>query len=823
MWQLHERWQARDLGEPEQKETVRLGSTQLRRLTIAAVTVILAAAAGYAGSRVVSPPNYFLIFTAAAGGAAVALLMIAIPTQAVRVLLKGFISLRLFCKRRMMLGRVQRGRTTLAKGAGEGSPAGLLRDLAAAEYLRGRPEMAEAELARALETDPTDGGLLNNLGVALAVQGHHDRAAELFTRAVAADSLSQPLVNCALVAPLVSAPRLLEEMMTAWGEEPSPLALNNIGVFYARRRQWEVAQDWFTAAAHEDAELPAARANLGLMANHRSQLQEAADKIMEANRQAPNEPAFDNYLGVILAAAGQIDQARFYLRRALRADPAGASIRINAMSVEAQAGHWPTAVRGLQALAAAEPHLPDAHYNLAVAQLAVGEPVAAAANAGAAIAQGDSSADAYTVLAVSLWQTGRRAEALSHFLSAINAPEAGPLATSNLGRALLLEGQVERALKVLETAHKEWPGDPKLSFDLATAILATGAAHYDDHLSPTETQELSASLQLSYPGLESAARAGPEAPPEVHVNLGLYLYMQEQYERAAEHFEMALRLAPKTRELHYLAGTALGRAGEKESQKMEDGETSPTALGRQLVRRAVPDLQAACEARDVLVDASYNLGRCLYVLEDYEGALAAFRKALRIGSSEEMNTPAALAAARQALSLQLAFRTQLLLPEAKRDQLRHRTLELLNVAVHYFRQALLRNELDPILHGNLGIAYMLRNEEHDIDAALRHWERMRTIGGGAMEERYAELAQIGNLAHPARVGFDDRNMKLRALDVLRWVAVAPPRPAGLRFVVEPVVVHQPWRLVVGTEILQEALTLRDQIAADELRLMRLRV
>ena len=92
-----------------------------------------------------------------------------------------------------------------------------------------------------------------------------------------------------------------------------------------------------------------------------------------------------------------------------------------------------------------------------------------------------------------------------------------------------------------------------------------------------------------------------------------------------------------------------------------------------------------------------------------------------------------------------------------------------------------------------------------------------------MERRYAELAQMENLADPTRVGFDDRNARLRGIDVLRWIAVAPPRATPIRFIVEPVAVQHPWRVATGAERLRRALILRDRIAADQLRLTRLRV
>lgn len=820
MWQLHQRWQSQQNDEARHTEQVRLETFRVRRLLIALVVLGMAALGGVLANRFVHPFSYFAIGLSVVGGAALSLLLIVIPAQALRVLRRGVIALGLIRKRRLLRHLVVAEKHALTRGDDDAQPVRVLSDAAIADYLRGSVDVAEEELARAFEMAPDDEALANNLAVVLAEQGQYERAAELFARP-AHEYPEELALNCAMVAPLLSSPRRLEEL-TAHTEQPNATAFNNIGVSYARQGDWDTAALWFERAAGAAPDLPVARANVGLVAYREDRLQEAADSIMQANRQAPNEPALASYLGVILAAAGQVDQARFYLRRAYRVDPASVAIGINSSAIEAVAGHWQVAEKGFKSLLGTRERLVDIHFDLAVCQLATQDPAAAAASAAAAIAAGGTGADAYSVLAVALWEVGRRAEALSHFTSAISAPGAGPLAASNLARALLLENQVERALAVLEPARAQWPNDPHLDSDLATAILASAAMQYRDDLSLADRQAVLARAQQCYSGLERARERDGETAAEPHVNMGLYLYMHEHFEGAAEHFEAAIRLEPKLKELSFLVGTTLGREGERQTLRTEDGDSAPTPVGRQCLRRATPHLEAAVEAREVLVPASYNLARCLYVLKEYERSLAAVRKALRLENDSELNALAALAAARQAQKTQLLYKTQML-SETRRDQLRARNLELLNVAVHYFRQALLRNELDPTLHGNLGIAYMLRNRDQDVEAALRHWERMRAIGGGAGERRYAELAQMENLADPSRVGFDDRNAKLRSLDPIRWLAVAPPRPAGLRFVIEPVAVQRPWRVVTGSPRLQAALALRDQIADDELRLARLRV
>lgn len=802
-------------------EQVLLENFRVRRLLVWALTLGCAALAGLFGSRMLHPLNHVLMGLWALGGGAAAVLLTMIPGQAWRVLRRAWIFLGLARRRRAMRRLLGAERAALTGVSDEVLSAESLCDLATADYLRGQLETAEAYLADALELAPEHASMLNNLGVVLAAQQNYDGAAELFVRALTNGDEALAAANCALIAPHVADAERLAQMMVEAGHPLEAVALNNLGVGQALRGRWDAAEHWFGQAAQEAPGLAAARANLGLVAYRSNRLQEAGKEILQASRQDPNEPAFASHLGVILAATGQVDQARNYLRRAHRVDPASVAIRINMTAVEAATGHWQLARKGLKSLLNEKERPADNHYNLAVCELAIQEPAAAADAAAAAIAAGDTSAEAYTVLAVGLWETGRKAEALSHFQSATGAADSGPLAAGNLGRALLLSGKIEPARMALEAALQQWPEDPQLTFDLATAQLATAADGYDESMPLPERRGVMTALQRSHAGLQGGLQR-PEMAVEAHLNLGLYHYMQEQFEAAAEQFEAALRQVPKSRELSLLIGTALGKEGERQTHRTGDGDTAPTAAGRGYLRRAVPYLEAALESREVLVPASHNLGRCLYVLKDYEPALAAFRKSIRLEGGHEINSMAALAAARQAQRVQLLVKTQLL-SEAKREQLRARWIELLNVAVYYFRQALLRDEMDPTLHGNIGIAYMLRNHDNDVEAALRHWERMRTIGGGAMEHRYAELAQMENLADPTRVGFDDRNDKLRGLEPLRWLAVPPPQPTGIRYAIEPTAVQRPWRLAASSARLQQALELRDAIAAGEVRLQRLRV
>lgn len=822
MWQLRDPQPSRDLLGEQGEQEIALRTWSVRTLLLWVVMLLLAALGGYAGSRAVVPLNPLLVVTTALGGAAAGFVLFVMPQEAWRLIRIACLAVTLSIHRRILHDLVVTERARLASLAKSTRDPQVLADLAVSEYLLGNQEMAEQHAAQALERAPDKGAFANNMGVVLARQGHLLRAAELFVQAVAADGLEAARVNWAQVAPLLPDVRLIRQIMPGSGDRPGAMVLNNIGALHVLRGSWDLAREWFLLANREDPQLPAAVANLGLVAYHDGLLQEAAERLQDAQRIDSKDPEITALLGVILAAGGQLERGRAHLRRAQQLSPGNAAIRINALLLDAQAGRRAAAIRGLRGVAAGTSHTRDAHYNLAVVLLADGEAAAAAAAAAAAIEEGDTSPESYTVLAIALWQLGRQAEALSHFVSAAEMPQTGQIAASNACRALLLSGRPERALASIQQANVRWPDDPAIAFDLTVSGLAVSAEKYDKGIPPLERQAFYTELHRWLAGLEEAVRRGGETAAEAHVNKGLFLYMREERELAAAEFEAALRLAPHVSQLHFLAGTALGQAGEMMLQETEDGGRSFTPEGTELLRRAARHLEQATKAGAPTEDALFNLGCCLYSLEEYEQALEVFRRALRLENSEIMNTMAALCAAKQARAWQNALRTQMLMPEARREFLVARTAQFLDAAVHYFRQALMRNELNAVTHGNMGLAYMLRNQEHDVEAALHHWQRMRAIAGEAMAERYAQLTRIDSTAQAARIHFDDREVQLRPLAVARWIAVPPPRSTGVRYITEPLVVRRPWRLEAHAEPLRRALAVRDQIAQRELALARLR-
>ncbi len=781
-----------------------------------------AVVAGWAARFVIFPPPYLVMVIMAAGGASAAFLAFAIPTHTLLFIRRLVIRGGLVFKRSHLRTVLDDTHAMLLEQVKHNASADGLGDLAVVEYLRGTSETAERDLARALEMDPENPALLNNLGVVLAEEARYGKAAELFSRAVRASADSEARTNLGLVAALAEDPEPFAQLVPANPEAQDAMALNNLGVFHLKRGNLDLAGEWFAQAVRQDSRYAYAWANLGLVSYRRARLREATTHLIKAARSAPTDARIANNLGVVLAAVDKPAWSHEQLARARALEPTNIGIRINELAVEAFEGRLEIALRGLRPLAAAAFHRGEACYNLAVVSMAVNDLEGAAASAAEAIEHGEASADAYSNLGVALWRLGRHAEALSHFAASVHAADVGPRAASNLARALMLdEDNCERALGVLEAARAAHPDDTDLALDLATAMLYASVSRYRRDMNAAERRDFFVELHRSYGGLEAATRRAKHVPVEAHVNMGLYFYLREDYLHAIEHFERAVEIAPGVAALHHLAGTAYGVAADRQRHLLEDGTRSLTQQGLDYIRKAVPHFEKACEPRDAATDSFYNLGRSLYALGEYERALEVSRKALRIEDSDEMNALAALAAAQQARQWQEAVKTQSLMPEGRKLVLTKRARQFLDAAVQYFRQALLHNELSPTLHGNMGLAYMLRNQEHDVESALRHWQRMKAIAGAEVGRRYTDFTQIQTLEHAARIQFDDSEAACREIEVRQWVCAQPPQPAGLHYVLEPAAEGHEWRLITANPRLRRALHLRDLIADGKAALARL--
>ena len=176
-----------------------------------------------------------------------------------------------------------------------------------------------------------------------------------------------------------------------------------------------------------------------------------------------------------------------------------------------------------------------------------------------------------------------------------------------------------------------------------------------------------------------------------------------------------------------------------------------------------------------------------------------------------MNSLAGLAAANQARSL--AGYRQGPVPHARRPEegSRRPSRQFIDASVAVLPARLCCATRATHLHGNIGLAYMMRNREHDVDSALRHWQRMRSIAGNRMTERYSEFTQIGAPSTPPASGLTTATSS-SATSTCRIGRDLPAPAGGPALRLEPVAEQRLWRRIRAPGACAAALRIRDQIA-----------
>jgi tetratricopeptide (TPR) repeat protein len=781
---------------------------------------LAAIAGGYLGTRLIHPPRYWIMVLCALGAASAAFLLAVVPSQTWLLLRKLAARMGLAMARgRLAAALAAIGARQAVQPEAAADPSAL-NDRAVVAYLRGAAASAESDLVKAREGRPQDPAILNNLGVVLARRRGYEDAAQALATA-AATGLEEALANLGALAAVADAPEVVAHLTDALSASAPAAMFNNVGVLHLRLGGLDLASEYFTQAHRRDPRSPYPRANLGLVSFRRLRLREAARHLTAAAHAAPEDARIASDLGVVLAAAGKAHWARQQLDYAHDLDPTNIGVRLNHLACRAMDGEVEFALSALRSLSEAPYHRADVLYNLSVLELSRGEYEAGLHAVTAAIEAGEASADARTNLGVARWEARDRDGALAAFREAIAATDASAATYSNLGRALLLVGQPDEALKVLGTGRERWRSDPQLALDSGLAVLSSVAARYRPNMSAAERRDFYVELHRSFAGLDAAVRLREHAPLEARIGMGLYYHLREEWAEAAEQFELGLREEPAAHDLHYLVGTTYATWADHVRQQREDGSRVLTAEGLAHLRKAIGHLRTACESTEAAGEWFFNLARCLYGLEDYEGALSVLRKAPGFKDNASMSALAGLAAGNQARGWAESVRSQSLMPEAKKKAVTQHAQQFMDAAVQYFRQALHLTELNASLHGNLGLAYMLRNREHDVESALRHWQRMRAITGERAGRRYNEFTQIESMEHAARVRFDDTDVVCYEVDPAQWLGVSPPQMAGLHHILEPVAEVGDWRLVAQDGEVRHALQLRARISQRARALARL--
>ncbi len=792
------------------------------RLLTTAAGVVIGAGLGILYARGVSMERAWLTLgIGGLGGAALGYLAIAIPRFAFHFLLREWHRTVANHWRALLNQRAERTRRLLLNS----SEPEELTDLGIAHYLRGASEEAVKCLAQVRSAAGSSPQLLNVVAATAAEQGQWQQAAEAL-----ADALTEQPDDPMSLANLGT---LLAEMPTD-AEIPSSLegvlqtagarALNNMAVRQMQLGNAADARTYLQLALAEQPLYPHAQANLGVLAFDENDPQTAIVNLAAAAQFAPVNPDIASDLGALLAVRGNYGTAERVLKRARRLDARHAGATINQGCVQIHLGREEEAIGLFHDVPADDPLLGVGWHNAAVAWEATGEYGQAREYEEMAIAQRPDNADALTSLGALEWRLGNYEQADEYFQRVLQVASESVAGTVNAARAAVGVGRLEDALAILKGLEEGRRDDVQLLFDLGVTQLMVALERRKRDMNPTEQEMFHSALRASTQAFEQNLTHKEGIAAEARFNLGLAYYLAGEPDLAAQHFEEAAKLMPADSGAHLCAGTTFAAAATRVQEDRGLGRDELIPEARRLFRRARTHLEKAAAHTSADPDVFNNLGMVCYHLGQIDDAMKAFRRLVQLETSVDANNSLALIYARQGQDLyEQAQAGRSAGESAASNRVMEKARRMLSTAIHYFTQGLRIDPQSPVLHGNIGLAHMLRNGPDDMDAALSHWQLMRAAGDEWAERQFARMMQIMQAEQTAQATFHDVGAALRPVRVAQYIQKLPPVMGGLVYVVEPVMDRGQWELEATHPDLQVALRARQKLLRLKQRLQRLAV
>lgn len=244
-------------------------------------------------------------------------------------------------------------------------------------------------------------------------------------------------------------------------------------------------------------------------------------------------------------------------------------------------------------------------------------------------------------------------------LPLLSAARSRAITETNLGAALVDDGQAVAAVGVLEKAVAIAPDYVPAYNNLGVALRAAGRTddairRYRDGLAVNDTYPdlhynlANALLAINRPdeAAEHLRRSAAGTPDSagVHNNLGTALAEKGQFAEAAAQFELAVALDPTSTRAHRNLGNVLAELGRHDEAFVHLTQAVTLApddadahydlgaflLGRDRNAEAEAAFTAALRARPGYAPAHNNLGIALGSQGDLVGAIAQFETALRL-------------------------------------------------------------------------------------------------------------------------------------------------------------------------------------------------
>jgi Flp pilus assembly protein TadD len=172
----------------------------------------------------------------------------------------------------------------------------------------------------------------NNLGVALADQGHHKEAIEMYHKALQIDPhYPDPVGNIGLsLAEQGKVAESITQFLQALEINPKDAkTLNNLGASLIVMQRYAEAVQSLSKALKLNPYYAQAHNNLGAALQHQGRVEEAIEQFSIAVKLDPNYARAYNNLGIILANQGRFEEAIEQFSAALKVSPAYKSARLN--------------------------------------------------------------------------------------------------------------------------------------------------------------------------------------------------------------------------------------------------------------------------------------------------------------------------------------------------------------------------------------------------------------------------------------------------------------------------------------------------------------
>ncbi len=658
-----------------------------------------------------------------------------------------------------------------------------------------------------------------NLAAARAEVREFGEAAELLIAAARNGSVAEAAqhnlgVLLSRRPALPVAQRVVEEVE----DLSAPEVLNGLGTWQMAAGRLDVAEQYFARAAEANPAAVGARANLALVQYRRGRLRDALKAMHDAATLDPTNPRLINNLGALLSAGGQPAAGARQLSRAARFAPGSPAVELNRGVVRLVIARYDDALDSFNDPLVRAAYPVETAHNAALALIALDRIEAAVEQLEAGLDHDAEDAGLRNNLACVAWAEGDEERMRAELSRVAHAEDRDALV--NLVMLQIEEDSPEGALAIVDELAARGIDTTTVNLMRGLALFTMALRFYAPQMTQQQRREFFRALHLCLRPLETASSSGGDGALEAAVNLALYRYVRLEFEAAAEGFLEVAAVIADDGYLEFCAGTALLEAGLAAQQAHQAEGEALVGEARELLRRARRHLESAAERGQITPDLFCNLGICLYNLGDLEAAQMAFRKMWQLEESVDAANNLAVVHARQGQQLQHEARAVGMASRDRERDLLQKAQTHLSTALHYFVKALEHNRDDPVVHGNIGLAYMLRNRGSDVEAALRHWQLMQMVGGAAARRRYEELTAL-TPEEGTRARFDETIMNVRALNPRACVTTIPPRLSGPRYALQTVTEDTSWRLLSDDPAVRRALRARDRLQGLEKRMARL--